>query len=171
MNDIVKNIGWFCGLIVFQIFIIDAIDLGIYSAYFSPLLFSFFILRLKLETSVFTLLIYAFVLGISIDVFRDTIGLNAAALLVVAILRKYFLAIISERDDFDSMIELDFFNLGIVRYLIYFGLGIMTHHFVFVLLEQFSFNHFFLLLYQSFVNTIIALIILFFIQYLVIKKK
>jgi hypothetical protein len=171
MNDIVKNIGWFFGLIIFQIFIIDAIDLGTYSTYFSPLLFSYFILRLKLETDVFTLLIYSFVLGISIDIFRDTMGLNAAALLVVAILRKYFLATISERDDFDSMMELDFFNLGVVRYLIYFGLGILTHHFVFVLLEQFSFNGFFLLLYHSLINTLTALIILFFIQYLVIKKK
>ena len=126
---------------------------------------------MKLDTDILTLLIYSFVLGISIDIFRDTIGLNAAALLVVAILRKYFLAIISERDEFDSMVELDFFNLGPVRYLIYFGLGIMTHHFVFVLIEQFSLNHFFLLLYQSLINTLIALILLFLIQYLVIKKK
>ena len=171
MSDIIKNVGWFFGLIFLQIFVIDAIDLGIYSSYFSPLLFSFFILRLKLETSVFRLLIYAFLMGLIVDIFRDTIGLNAAALLVVAILRKYFLAIISERDDFDSMIELDFFNLGFVRYLIYFGLGIITHHFIFRLIEQFSLLHFFSILYQSFINTLLALIILFFIQYLVIKKK
>ena len=171
MSDIIKNVGWFFGLIFLQIFVIDAIDLGIYSSYFSPLLFSFFVLRLKLETSVFRLLIYAFLMGLIVDIFRDTIGLNAAALLVVAILRKYFLAIISERDDFDSMIELDFFNLGFVRYLIYFGLGIITHHFIFRLIEQFSFLHFFSILYQSFINTLLALIILFFIQYLVIKKK
>jgi len=171
MNEIVKNIGWFIGLILFQVFIIDAIDLGTYSNYFSPLLFSFFILRLKLDSNVFVVLILSFLLGMGVDIFRDTLGLNAAALVAVAFLRKYFLSIISEREDFDSMMELDFFNLGVVRYLIYFGLGILTHHFIFVLLEQFSFHSFFFLLYQSIINTLIALIILFFIQYLVIKKK
>ena len=171
MSEIIKNIGWFFGLILFQILILDAIDLGVYSAYFSPFLFSFLILKLNLETSVFKLLLYSFVIGITIDLFRDTLGLNAAALLVVAILRKYFLSIISERDEFDSMVELDFFNLGLIRYFIYFGLGIITHHFVFSLIEAFSFNNFFFLIYKSFINTIFALLILFFIQYLVIKKK
>ena len=123
--------------------IIDSIDLGTYSNYFSPLLFSYFILRLKLDSNVFVVLILSFLLGMGVDIFRDTLGLNAAALVAVAFLRKYFLSIISEREDFDSMMELDFFNLGVVRYLIYFGLGILTHHFIFVLLEQFSFHSFF----------------------------
>ncbi|MBM77656.1 MAG: hypothetical protein CL846_04180 [Crocinitomicaceae bacterium] len=171
MSNLIKNISWFFGLILFQILILDEIDIGPYSVYFSPMLFSYLILRLKLDISVSILLLYAFLIGITVDIFKDTIGLNAAALLFVAILRKYFLSIISERDEFDSMVELDFFNLGFVRYLIYFGLGMITHHFVFALIEGFSFNGFLFLLYKSLINTFFALAILFFIQYLIIKKK
>ena len=171
MNEIVKNIGWFFGLVVFQIFILDAIDLGLFSTFFSPMIFSFFILRLKLETNVIRILIYSFLMGMTIDVFRDTIGLNTAALLVVGITRSYYLSIISARDDFESTLYLNFFTLGLVRFSLYFGLSIMTHHLMFFLLEEFSFVNFFSLLFKSFVNTAFALLILVFLQYLLIQKK
>ena len=171
MNEIVKNIGWFFGLVVFQIFILDAIDLGLFSTFFSPMIFSFFILRLKLETNVIRILIYCFLMGIIIDVFRDTIGLNTAALLVVGITRSYYLSIISARDDFESTLYLNFFTLGIVRFLLYFGLSVMTHHLMFFLLEEFSLVNFFSLLFKSVVNTAFALLILIFLQYLLIPKK
>ena len=58
-----KNILWFFGLIIIQIFFIDALDFGTYSSFFSPIIISFFILKMKLDTTILRLLVYAFVLG------------------------------------------------------------------------------------------------------------
>ena len=58
-----KNILWFFGLIIIQIFFIDALDFGIYSSFFSPIIISFFILKMKLDTTILRLLVYAFALG------------------------------------------------------------------------------------------------------------
>lgn len=171
MSNQIQNIGWFIGILLIQIFVLDAINLGKYSTYFNPLIFSFFILKQRLETTVFKLLIYAFIIGLLIDVFRNTMGLNTSVLLIVAFLRSRFLYIISSKDDFETGLELNLFTLGLWRYIMFFGLVILFHHLLFFLLEQFSFNNFLLLFYRSFINTIISLLILAFFQFLLIPKK
>ena len=171
MNEVVKNIVWLFGILGVQLFILDAIDLGIYSTYFSPIILSFILLKKPLGTTIFQLLIYAFVAGMIIDLFRNTVGLNASVLLLIAILRSKFLYLISSRDDFELDVELNLITLGAVRFLLFFGLTIFFHHLMFFLLEQFSFVNFFQLVLRSIINSAWALLILVFIQYLVIPKK
>ena len=171
MSNQLQNIFWFFGILIFQLFIIDAIDMGVYSIYFSPIIFSFFILKQRLETTVFKLLLFAFLMGMTIDVFRNTLGLNTSVLLLLAILRSRFLFIISSKDEFESGLDLNLFTLGLVRYIIYFGLSILFHHILFFLVEQFSFVNILTLLFRSFVNTVFALLLLILFQYIIIPKK
>ena len=77
----------------------------------------------------------------------------------------------SVTDDFDDNVELNLFNIGLLRYLIYFGTVLFTHHFLFFLLEQFSFVNFFALVFKSLINSIIALVLIAFLQYMFISKK
>ena len=171
MNNQFQNLIWFFTLLIFQLFLLDAINLGLYSTYFTPLIFSFFILKQRLETTVFQLLIYAFLMGIFVDVFRNTLGLNTSVLLLLAILRSRFLYLISSKDDFETGVELNLFSLGLGRYIMFFGLSMLFYHMAFFLLEQFSFNNFLELLYRSFINTLLSLIIVGFLQFLLIPKK
>lgn len=171
MSNQIQNIIWFLGLIFFQIFILDAIHIGLYSTYFTPLIFSFFILKQRIETSMFQLLIYAFFMGLLIDIFRNTIGLNTSILLLLAFLRSRFLYLISSKDDFESGVELNLFTIGIGRYVMFFGLSIFFYHIMFFLVEQFSFQNFSILIFRSFINTITALFVLAFLQFFIIPKK
>ncbi len=171
MTNQFKNISWFIGLLILQIFVLDAINIGEYSTYFTPLIFSFFILKQRLETSVLVLLIYALLMGLTIDVFRNTLGLNTSVLLLLAYWRSRFLFFISSKDDFETGLELNIFTLGLGRYIMFFGLCIFFHHLIFFLLEQFSFNNFSILFLRSLVNTFVSLLILGFFQYLMISKK
>ena len=82
-----KNIIWFFGLIFIQIFFIDALDFGTYSSFFSPIIITFFILKQRLNTTVFQLLIAAFFLGLITDIFRNTLGLNTSILLIITFLK------------------------------------------------------------------------------------
>ena len=55
-----------------------------------------FILLLPIETNTLILMGVAFLLGFCIDIFYDSLGLHALSLVLVAYLRNYWLAAISE---------------------------------------------------------------------------
>ncbi|MDC3133364.1 hypothetical protein OA958_00835 [Bacteroidota bacterium] len=166
-----KNIIWFFGLIFIQIFFVDALDFGPYSSFFSPVIITFFILKQRLNTTVFQLLIAAFFLGIITDVFRNTLGLNTSILLIITFLKPTFLYAISSKEDIEKDVDLNLFNIGVFRFLLFFGICIFTYHLLFFLLEQFSFNNFLTLLFRALINTLSALIFLIFLQYIFIYKK
>ncbi|PDH48278.1 MAG: hypothetical protein CND37_03825 [Bacteroidetes bacterium MED-G20] len=166
-----KNIIWFFGLIFIQIFFVDALDFGTYSSFFSPVIITFFILKQRLNTTVFQLLIAAFFLGIITDVFRNTLGLNTSILLIITFLKPTFLYAISSKEDIEKDVDLNLFNIGVFRFLLFFGISIFTYHLLFFLLEQFSFNNFLILLFRAIINTLSALIFLIFLQYIFIYKK
>ena len=157
-----RNIAWFIGLILVQIFFIDFLDFGIYSSYFSPIIICFFILKMKLDTTVFNLLIYAFFLGFITDIFRNTLGLNTSVLLIITFLKPTFLFSISSKEDIEKDVELNMFTIGLVRYLLFFGISIFSYHLIFFIMEQFSFNNLQILFFRAFINTISALVFLVF---------
>lgn len=171
MSNSFQHIYWVIGLLFFQLFVVDVIDLGTYSSYFTPLIFSYVIFKRKLETTVTELLIFAFVIGFLVDVFRNTIGLNISVLLFITFLRTRFLNLISAREDFDDNIELNLFNIGVARYLFYYGVVLFFHHALFYLVEQFSFVHLFSLLSKALFNTISALAILILFEFIFTTKN
>ena len=166
-----KNIIWFFGLIFIQIFFIDALNFGTYSSFFSPIIITFFILKQRLNSTVFQLLIAAFFLGIITDIFRNTLGLNTSIMLIITFLKPTFLYAISSKEDIEKDVDLNLFNIGIYRFLLFFGISIFSYHLLFFILEQFSFNNFLILFFRALINTISALIFLVFLQYMFIYKK
>tara|TARA_Y100000766_G_C18904630_1_gene605164 strand:- start:1343 stop:1858 length:516 start_codon:yes stop_codon:yes gene_type:complete len=166
-----KNIIWFFGLIFIQIFFIDALDFGTYSSFFSPIIITFFILKQRLNTTVFQLLIAAFFLGLITDVFRNTLGLNTSILLIITFLKPTFLYAISSKEDIEKDVDLNIFNLGVFRFLLFFSISIFTYHLLFFILEQFSFHNFLTLVFRALINTFSALLFLVFLQYMFIYKK
>ena len=166
-----KNIIWFFGLIFIQIFFIDALDFGTYSSFFSPIIITFFILKQRLNTTVFQLLIAAFFLGLITDVFRNTLGLNTSILLIITFLKPTFLYAISSKEDIEKDVDLNIFNLGVFRFLLFFSISIFTYHLLFFILEQFSFHNFLTLFFRALINTFSALLFLVFLQYMFIYKK
>ena len=166
-----KNIIWFFGLIFIQIFFIDALNFGTYSSFFSPIIIIFFILKQRLNSTVFQLLIAAFFLGIITDIFRNTLGLNTSIMLIITFLKPTFLYAISSKEDIEKDVDLNLFNIGLYRFLLFFGISIFSYHLLFFILEQFSFNNFLILIFRALINTISALIFLVFLQYMFIYKN
>ena len=158
------------GIIFIQIFFIDALDFGKLSSFFTCN-YWFFCFKTKIKYFYVQLLITAFFLGIIIDIFRNSLGLNTAIILLIAFLKPTFLYFISSNEDFEKELELNMFNIGIVRFLMFFGVSIFFYHQLFFLLEQFSFQNFFSLFLKSLINTIVALLFLIFLQYIFIYKK
>ena len=141
-----------------------------YSYFFSPIIIAFFILKQRLSTTVFQLLIIAFFLGMITDIFRNTLGLNTFVLLMITYLKPTFLYSITSTEDIEKDVELNIFNIGILRFLIFFGSSLFFYHLLFFLMEQFSFQNLFTLLLRSLINTISSLMVLLFLQYVFISR-
>ena len=75
-NTLIKNILIFIGLFLLQVLVFDNIRLG---NYLHPIIYVLFIMILPFKTPNLQLVIYGFLIGMAIDIFDGTPGLNAAA--------------------------------------------------------------------------------------------
>ena len=91
-----KNAGRFFFLVFFQVLILNNIQLG---GYINPYFYIYFILLLPFETPRWLLLILSFLLGLTIDVFVNTPGVNAAACVLMAFARPFVITSISTGTD------------------------------------------------------------------------
>ncbi len=67
--------------VLFQLSVINNLSLG---PFFNPLVYSLIILKLPFKTQNWALLIWAFVLGLTMDIFQNSHGINAAATVFMA---------------------------------------------------------------------------------------
>lgn len=84
-----------------------------------PLVFIYLIVRLPITLSLNIVLTIAFFLGLIIDIFSDTYGMNTIACTVMAMLRKPILSLYVPREEDLSRPEPSMFSLGTVTYLKY----------------------------------------------------
>ena len=171
MIDLGKKGLLFLLVLLIQLFFIDQIDLGFLNYYFSPLIYGLVVIIIYPAFDFSYLLIAAFFMGCSIDLFRNTLGLNISSLVAVAYFRKYILSLISPRDGFEPNKDLNIFNIGVGRFILYASIMLFFHHFWFYVLEDFHFNQLHILIFRAISNSIIALMFLLLIQYLTFRNK
>ena len=75
---IVPNVGRFLGLVLVQVVILSEVSLSA-DGYFNILLYPLFILLLPIQIATPVAVILGFLMGLTIDVFSGTIGVNASA--------------------------------------------------------------------------------------------
>lgn len=168
INDVVKNILRFLFLLLFQVLILNNIQL---SGYLNPFLYVLFILLLPFQTSDWLVLILAFVLGISIDMFADTGGLHAAASVFMAFLRKPVLKLISPREGYDVVQKPTLQQFGFGWFFSYAGILVIAHHFFLFYMEAFRFSEFFSTFFRVILSSLFTLSLIFISQFFFSKHK
>ena len=78
------KIGWFICLVLLQVLILNNVHIA---GYATPFLYIYLILKFESDVSRNTLMLWAFFLGLTVDVFSDTPGMNAAASTFLAFVR------------------------------------------------------------------------------------
>ena len=116
-----------------------------------PFLYIYFIIRLPLSLSVNWTLTLAFILGLVIDIFSNTPGMNALACTVVAFLRKPILNLYTPRGEDYSESEPSIRNFGT------FSLCFCTLLFV---IESFSFFDIGRLIVRILASTILTFLVI-----------
>ncbi len=153
-------------LVLIQILILNQVQ---FSGYINPFMYILFILLLPVNTPAYALLILAFLIGITIDLFSNSMGIHASASVFVAYIRPAVIRIISVRGD-----EIDNFP-GLLQnkfswFLTYTSIIVAIHHFILFYLEVFSFSGFFNTLLRVILSSIFSIFIIVLSQFIIFRK-
>lgn len=150
----IYKIGWFIGLVLLQVLILNNVHIA---GYATPFLYVYLILKFSSDTSRNGLMLWAFLLGLTIDIFSDTPGMNAAATVLLAFLRPVFLRLFVPRDLLETMVPA-IHTMGFVPFLKYLVAGVLVHHTLLLTLEFFSFAHLGILLLKIVACTLLTVL-------------
>jgi len=168
-NILLKNAGLFLLLIFLQVFLLNNISLTKFGININ--FYVLLILVLPFEIPGWLLLLTAFSLGLSLDIFADTGGVNAASLLFVAFFRPLVLKILHPRDGYLPDTKPGISNYGFLWFFKYSVILIFIHNLMYWLFIKFSFSNFLFTLYKTFIATLIVLILVFLSQFLFAKHN
>ncbi|MDA3952269.1 MAG: rod shape-determining protein MreD [Bacteroidales bacterium] len=149
-------------LVFLQVFILNNIQ---FSGYINPYIYILFIIALPFETPKWALLILAFILGLTIDLFSSTIGMHCSATVFIAFMRPYILKVISPRDGYESETLPQLKYYGVNWFIKYSTVLIFAHHFVLFYIEVFRFSNFFTTFVRVVLSSIFTIILVLISQY------
>lgn len=132
----IYRVLWFVGLVLLQALVLNHIHIcGIAT----PFLYIYMILKFPSGMSRNEAMLWAFFLGLIVDIFSNTPGMNTFASVAVAMVRPYMLQLFTPRDMPDSIIP-SFKTMGPSSFMKYLTLSILIHCFLLVFIEVFSFS-------------------------------
>jgi len=167
-KTVVINIVWFFVLIFFQVLILNHINLG---GFINPYFYVFFILLLPFETPKWLLLISSFFLGLGIDLFTYTPGLNASASVLTAFLRPFVITVISSGQESFTEESPTLRGQGLKWFLYYSVSLVVIHHTSLFFLEIFRFDEIFFTLFRAVLSSLFTLLLIFITEYLLFSGK
>jgi hypothetical protein len=127
--------------------------------YINPYLYVLFLILYPFNGNQTLFLLLSFLLGLGVDIFEDSGGINAAACLVIAYMRPVLLRF-SFGVSYDYQ-TIKFSNTQPGSRISYVAIMVFVHHFILFLLEFFNFAHFLLLLKKTFFSGLFTIILVF----------
>ncbi len=154
-------------IILIQILIMNNIQ---FSGYINPFFYILFILLLPFETPKWLLLVVAFILGFSVDLFTGISGMHAAATVFIAFLRPFVLKSFSPHDGYESGTSPGIYYYGIEWFAKYTFVLVVAHSFFLFFIETFGFNNFFHIIIRIILSSIVTGILIILSQFFIFKK-
>ncbi len=164
----IVNIIRFIVLIATQVFLLK--NIGYYNLSI-PYLYILFILLLPFGIPNFLLFILAFFTGLTIDVFYDTLGLNAAACSVLAFVRIVFINLTVQRDGFDNEPDPSLGLMGFRWFIFYAVILTFFHHLILFSFENFKFSELGYILVRVISSTLFTVLFMLITEFTFFSKK
>jgi rod shape-determining protein MreD len=130
----IGRIFLFILLVFLQVWLFDKIHLF---GYVMPLLYIYFIIKLPGDMNPNVVLLLSALMGLSVDLFEYTLGLNMLACVVAGFLRCYLLNMLVPRDIFESFIP-SFDSMGAAVFFRYAFLMTLFHQIILFTTESLS---------------------------------
>jgi len=167
-NVYLVNIVRFLVLVILQVGLLNKIHFG---GFINPYLYVYGILLLPFETPRWLLLVLSFLLGLAIDIFSLSIGLHAAATVLMAFARPGAIKVIATTKDFEQGLRPSIRDLGFRWFLTYALLLVILHHTALFYLEVFSFSDFFVTFFRALTSVVFTMILIMVTQYLTFRTR
>ncbi len=164
MNSIVyTNAFRFIILILVQVFILQYLPLsleGPLTPYFHIIIYPLFILLLPYDMRPAIVLLIAFLMGIIIDMFYNSLGVHAAALVMTAAFRPTLLRFQEPKGGFPAGQSPTRYRLGTLKY-IYYTLALISIHIVwYYSMVYFSIVYIKEIIYHSVVSIVLSMVLI-----------
>ncbi|MEO9803317.1 MAG: Rod shape-determining protein MreD [Reichenbachiella sp.] len=127
-------------------------------------------LMLPMDTNAIVQLLVGFVVGIIIDSFYNTLGIHAAASVLLVYFRIYWSLVMTPSGGYDSGPKINVRTQGLGWFLTYSYPLIFAHVLLLFFIEAAGFSLFWQTLTKVFYSSIFTLIVILIIQYLFYKK-
>ncbi len=167
-NLLVKNIVRFVLLVLLQVLVLDTVQFG---GYVVPYVFLLFVLVLPLDINKSLLLVLAFITGLTVDFFENTLGLQTAALVFMAFMRPWVLKFYFPTLEYEKGEEPGLSKLGVTGFLKYTLTLSLFYQFALTFLEVFSFRHFFQSLWEIILNALVSTAVILIVVLLFTSRK
>ena len=164
---LLKNIILFFFVIFMQIFAFNKIQL---SGFINPYFYIIFILLLPFETPGWVLLFSSFGLGLSMDLFSQSLGMNACACAFMAFIRPAVLKAFAPRDGYEPGTLPRIHYYGFTWFVKYAIILIVAHHFVLFYVEMFRFSDFFYTLFRVILSSSFTCLLIVLSQYFFFRR-
>lgn len=163
---LVNIIRWFI-LLLFQILLLR--NLSFYNLA-TPFVYILFLLLLPFGMPNLLLYLIAFITGLTLDAFYDTLGVHTSACIILAFVRISFIAVTVNRDGFDEP-EPTLGNMGFKWFSFYAVLCTFSHHIVLFLLETFRLTELPYTLLRCLMSSIFTLFTVILIEFIFYNRK
>ena len=162
-NTLIRNILRFIVLLTVQVLVFDNLGFG---TYIHPYIYVLFVLLLPFDTPKWQLLIDGFLIGIAVDIFNGTPGLNAAATVFLAFMRPYIIGITTRKSDVEDKNAPTVTEMGLQWFAVYALLLLLLHNLVLFWLEAFSIKLLGLVLAETLLSAPVTLLLIIIIIYI-----
>ncbi|MDR2087537.1 MAG: rod shape-determining protein MreD [Dysgonamonadaceae bacterium] len=122
-------------LVFLQVWLFNKIHIG---GFATPLVYIYFIIKLPVEMNRNMVLLIAALIGLTIDLFTFTLGLNMLATVIAGFSRTYLLKLFAPKNVYESFSP-SLATFGKALFLRYAFLIILLHQIVLFVTESFSF--------------------------------
>jgi hypothetical protein len=130
-----------------------------------------YLLMLPVESNPLILMAIAFILGISVDIFYDSLGLHALACVFIMYVRTYWLNVLTPQGGYDSTATPSLAMNGLQWFVVYVLPMIFLHHSILFFTEAGGFGMFWFTLWKIIASTLFTVIAILIVQFLFPYRK
>lgn len=164
----VKMLVLFVAMILAQVLVADNV---VFADWVTPMIYVLFIILLPFYTPAWLILLSSFAIGIIIDLFHYSPGINASASVFAGFIRTFYFNFLPPGDEPESAQTPHIYFLGFPRFLLYSSIVLFLHHFFLFSVESFGGLPLTEILYRSVLSGLASLFFILIIDLLVFYKR
>ena len=116
-------------------------------------------------------MLLAFAMGYSVGSFTNTAGLHAFASVFIAFIRPVVIRNIFPQSEISDAQELSINQTGVLNFILYAFVLIFIHHFIFFIVEVWSFTKFYFTVIKIIFSSVLSTFLIILGEYLFTRKK